>query len=234
MRTKRPVRPSGVVVWRGESLLTGGLISVIVTGLPPHFSQNDGTGPMLQAWGLPDEGLPRERQADVCGDCALTQLCYVEPHRAPLKVWKKDDAGGYPEDFDSPAPFVGQRIRLGAWGDPASWPTELTKRLIEGTVMHTGYTQQWKTCDQELRQYLMASVHSPAQKKQANDMGWSTYRDKKRGHPMLPDEIACPKGELGGYTKQCYDCGLCCGAQADEFNIVENIHGYRAPKGQRS
>ena len=58
----------------------------------------------------------------------------------------------------------------------------------------------------------------------ANRLGWTTFRVKKEGEPVLPDEVVCPASEVGGKKSSCSRCLLCQGNRKG-VNIVIDDHG---------
>ena len=107
--------------------------------------------------------------------------------------------------------------RAGAYGDPANVPIEIWRRLYQLGVQGTGYTHQWRTCNQELRNYCMASVQSHAEAIEAQNLGWRTYRVDLESIGPLIDEIFCPEQTRG---ISCDECLLCGGNRKHAKNIV--------------
>ena len=179
--------PTGVVLYRGPSLLDGAPIVCVATGLT-RPSANRSTGPMVQTWVLAQEVNPvaarqAGRDAAVCGDCALREgACYVVLHHAPLQVWRAYQAGLYPPFRRAHEwLFRGRDVRLGSYGDPAAVPARVWARLVRLARSHTGYTHQWRACDPALRRWLMASVETPDQLHEARALGWRTFRVRLAG-----------------------------------------------------
>lgn len=54
------------------------------------------------------------------------------------------------------AALAGLPVRLGTYGDPAAVPTVVWQTVLAQSAMHTGYTHQWRTCDQTLAHWCMA------------------------------------------------------------------------------
>jgi len=112
-----------------------------------------------------------------------------------------------------------RNFRAGAYGDPANVPFEIWDALYQnGAVDGTGYTHQWRTCDQRLRVYLMASVDSTAEAIEARAMGWRTYGVDVDGTGPDAGAIICPKVDNPMVT--CDTCLLCDGARKQAKNIV--------------
>ena len=225
-------RPNGMTLWQGPSILNGQPIAVVATGLR-RKSKNRKTGPMIQIWIIPQKGRPSDAQSSVCGDCKhgpqRLSTCYVDvpkPVRAVCEAYRR---GAYPPGH--PQLLVGDRVRIGAWGDPAAVPAWIWSMIARCAKRHTGYTHQWKTCDQRLRAYIMASVDHPAELELARAMGWRTFRPRPEDAPLQAGEIACPaSGDSGAVKSSCYKCALCDGHKAGDKrkSITIVAHGARA------
>lgn len=171
--TKKPAvkKPTGYVLYEGESLLDGSPIVVIGT----ISSRNVKTGKMLQTWILRSDIDPltaNRTGADyaICGTCphrgtanpaktkgtADNRGCYVQIGQAPASVYRAYKAGKYPKAlvyadlfFDPRVASTGGScigkdlmVRLGAYGDPAAVPRIVWDRLIKFAKGWTGYSHQ--------------------------------------------------------------------------------------------
>lgn len=212
-------------------MIDGGPIVSAITGID-RPSLNAKTGPMLQNWILcadtnPLSALRDGADVSVCGDCKLRgdggkgRTCYVAMHRAPLNVFKSLGEATPVQ----PKQLVKQAIRLGSYGDPAAVPTERTHYVVKLARMVTGYTHQWRTCDQELKKFLMASVDSEQERDEAKQMGWATFRIKKPLEPVLKGEVVCPASLK---ERSCLTCGLCKGGNT--CDVVIDVHGAGAKR----
>jgi len=225
-----------VIVYEGPSRLDRSKnVVAILTGR----SENRGTGPMLQLWILDPEESPLGDRTTICGSCPLQDgRCYVNWGQAPLSVWNKYKRGGYPVSKQISVETRGQKVRLGAAGEPAALPVRVLKALTKEATSWTGYTHAWKRFP-SLRRFLMASVETEAEAKEAWTKGWRTFRtttlDKGAARPSwgvmgsTQDrlEITCPKV----FGKQCFDCGACNGSQDNtdrRASIVIPVHGNMA------
>jgi len=112
---------------------------------------------------------------------------------------------------------------LGAYGDHAALPTSVTADIAKKAMMTTGYTHQWKTCDQDLQKYLMASCDSAEDRELANAMGWATFRVKTVDQPKLKGETLCPASAEAGKILTCLTCSKCAGGSVRD--VVIDIHG---------
>jgi hypothetical protein len=216
-------------LYEGPSLLDGNPILVALTGIE-NPSRNIKTGPMAQTWVLRADMNPLEASrtgADksICGDCPFRghdgkeRTCYVNIAWAPFQIFKNKDAlKPLPKNV-----FRHRAVRVGAYGDPAAIPTKYTADIHKRSAVATGYTHQWRTCDPELRKYLMASCNSEADYEQAKSRGWSTFRVKNPEDKILRGETVCPASDEAGKLMTCYTCGRCKGNTARD--VVINVHG---------
>lgn len=228
---------NGVVVYRGPSLLTGAPIVVALSGLRTP-SGNFKTGPMVQAWILNADQPPTEAVASgadeaICGDCRhrsgsnIGRSCYVVWWLGPQQVYKA--LPQYPDVRVSLLGSVleGKHVRFGAFGDPAAAPADLWIDLAHLAGGWTGYTHHWRTCDQQLRLLLMASVDSVAEQQDAERRGWRSFRVRSAVEPVLHAETICPASEEAGHVTTCHDCGLCSGLHRNAKSVVIMAHGQR-------
>ena len=74
----------------------------------------------------------------------------------------------------------------------------------------------------------MASVESVDAKKQANAIGWRTFRimrqDQWAKETLQPDEILCPASEEAGKRTTCENCQLCSGNAIKAKNVAIYAH----------
>lgn len=227
----------GLVAYRGPSLLDGAPIVCIIT----FGSLNVKTGSMAQAWVLRSDCSPQEAIADgrdrsVCGDCvhrsgsAIGRSCYVITWLGPLNVYKSFRANQYPTLApDLAAPYLaGQQLRMAAYGDPAAVPFGVWRTLLSRSDGWTGYTHQWRQCDQRFRFILMASVESEGEVDHAHALGWRTFRTRLDTEPVRSDEIICPASNEAGHRTTCEACTLCNGRARDGArSVVIQAHGQR-------
>jgi hypothetical protein len=217
------MKPSGYVLSLRNSVVA------ILTGFVP--SENPKTGDMLQAWILnadvdPVTAVKTGANEKVCGNCPLKGLpCYVSKFQAPLSVYKKFKAGGYPEiDWSQ---VNGRKVRLGAYGDPAYVDVGICHELTSRSSGWTGYTHQWQWAVQ-LKPYVMASVESVADQCEAVAAGWRSFRIRKPGQPKLVDEVVCPASDEAGNKTTCERCPFCCGRSNRGKSVVIYAHDHGA------
>lgn len=168
----------------------------------------------------------------VCGDCKLRHYnngaCYVTLHHAPLAVWKSYHKGNYKQLNGDYSVFEGLNIRFGAYGDPYAIPLDILIQIKSRVKNNTSYTHQWKTePNSVLKTMSMASADNLTEAKEAQSMGWRTFRVATMDSDIMKNEIVCPN-----YTKgiNCLDCGLCNGTTIKAKNIVIPVHGTKKKK----
>lgn len=259
------MRPNTAILYRGPSMLTGDPIAAVITGLRQK-SSNRKTGPMLQTWIIrtdmnPSEAVVSGGDEAICGTCPLRgsldartthmrqtrqapslkfgRACYVPYFQAPFQVWK-----GLGAALELPLPELARRlrgaaIRVGSYGDPAAVPFEAWDRALAQTRSWVGYTHQWASCDQRLRDLLMASVETEAGAAEAQARGWRTFRARqgdlrnpKAG--LRPNEVICPASNEAGHRSTCQECNLCKGlASNSPRSIAILAHGRNAAQVPR-
>jgi hypothetical protein len=238
-RKTRAKKPTGYVVYRGPSLLNGDPIVVIAL---VSQSTNGKTGRMRQTYILHDTLSPWQavkagKDECICGDCkhrgvnGSERTCYVDLGHGPSAVFDCFIRGGYPDISSDPAAiralYIGRKVRLGAYGDPAAAPVSLWLNLTVNAKGWTGYTHQWRRFP-AFKLLCMASVDSPSERAEARALGWRTFRAKRKGDPGEPLEIICPASEEAGKRTQCERCLLCAGDGRPAKDIVIDVHGIGA------
>jgi hypothetical protein len=235
--------PDGAIAWRGPSLLGGGEVALVLTGLV-NPSKNDKTGPEIQGYVLgtaegPIESVRTGRDRVICGDCpqrpSAGGACYVNVAWAPNNVYRRLRRGGYPP-LD-PEWIRGRVVRWGAYGDPVAVPLEVYERLLPLLRDWQGFTHQWRSLqpDVEMRwaNFLMASVEDEGEAVVAQLRGWRTFRIRPDEEAeLLPFERICPASEEAGYILDCLRCGQCNGRAkgAGRPNRVIVSHGMRGAR----
>lgn len=249
--TPKKSRPTGVLVYDGPSMLSGGPIVGILT----FGSGNVKTGDLAQLWILCREVKPAEahrtgQDVDVCGDCIhrLKDTCYVTLIHGPRAVHDAFKRNRYPVCSPAEAGKIvaGRPVRLGAYGEPAALPADVVRAVVSLASRHTGYTHQWEAgrpslpgltrgSGPELKDVCMASVDSSAGVQSARLAGFRYFRVLPVGVKELTDsEISCPASAEAGKVTTCDRCGLCSGARQDRTDNRKNItiqaHGAGASK----
>jgi hypothetical protein len=227
---------SGYVIYEGPSVLDDAPIVMIAT----DGSSNRKTGDMIQTWILRSDVKPMEavkdgRDASICGECkhrgelGKGRSCYVTVHQAPNSVFAAYKRGVY-APFPGPHVFLGRKIRLGAYGDPAAVPYDVLFSLTRGSIGWTGYTHAWKRADPRLRHLCMASCDSVEEHLHAAGRGWRVFRTRlpeERDTPRLDGEALCPASEEAGHKLTCEQCMACggVGLHGRRGHIVISAHG---------
>ena len=229
MKLKQLPNRGGALLWEGSSLLNGEPIFMVAT----LKSANVKTGNMIQTWILPRDIKPtiavqEGSDASVCGDCPHRKIdgkrtCYVNVGHGPRAVWNAYKEGKYPRVKSFREITKNRRIRFGAYGDPAAVPTSIWTRLRKGAAGWTGYTHQWRTCDQGLREECMASVDNEWEARIARRLGWRTFRCRTLDEPLMEKEIMCPASEEAGKKTTCDNCLLCAGSMSGKKNKIPDI-----------
>ena len=245
------MKPNGVILWRGASLLDGSPIVAIATGLNSK-SSNRKTGAMVQTYILrsdvdPIAAIRTGQDASICGDCrhrgkaGHERTCYVNVGQGPLGVYRAFKRGRYPDmlnyygtrwthnpltDYNA-ARFVGagRTVRLGTYGDPAAVPAHIWRALTVNSTGHTGYTHQWRKFP-ALRALCMASCDSALEAREARNLGWRTFRVGLYPESRLTAlESLCPASAEAGKKLTCAQCLACGGADGRKGSIYIPAHG---------
>jgi hypothetical protein len=242
-----------MIIWSGISQLDGVTpIVALATGVPkaPRFrkdgtpivsraksSANEKTGNMIQIHIVVDGDLPLDvlkqgRDEAICGTCPHrgkasggTGACYVNLGKGQNSMMRSHmNKGSVPFDVSR---FAGQKVRLGAYGDPAAVPFEIWQSIAAVAEGVTGYTHQWRTADPRLAQVCMASADSMPEYLEARRAGY------KKAFLVLPEGSARPKGFIScpasaeaGKKTVCASC-MRCGGESDarKHSIMILAHG---------
>jgi hypothetical protein len=230
-------RVQGLVIYRGPSRINGKPIVAVATNLD-HASKNEKTGAVVQVYILSDErqtplkAILSGRDESVCGDCIHRRVngwgtCYVNAGRGPGAVYAAYRRGVYrtmeAADLER---FAGRVVRLGAYGDPAAVPVAVWESVLERAAGWLGYSHAWRTCDQSLRRWCMASVETAAQAARAKRRGWKTFRVLGEGEELQPGEFACPASAEQGKRLTCERCRACRGGEyKGQATPAIKVHG---------
>ena len=218
----------GFIMYEGASAINGADIVVIAT----LKSSNIKTGNMVQTWILCKDSHPVQASVDgddsaICGNCPHRRnragACYVNIGQAPSQVWKAYKRGGYSmfNAKDHAHYFMGRKVRLGSYGDPAAMPFEVAENMVNMSLGHTGYTHQAsrKFFDKRFLTLCQVSADTPRQALKFQAMGAKTFRVALEGDALMNGEIECLSDSEG---ISCLDCGLCNGVKQ---NIAITVHG---------
>lgn len=204
------------------------------TGMPIRISYtfsstNSKTGDVIQQWITPKawEG-DRSKQIDVkkseevCSDCPLLSSCYVKKGTASmgLKSTSKSTnhtVGCEKKNLDL---FKDKFVRFGAFGEPVLSGKDVVKSITEVAKSWTGYTHRWRDLKFHWsNRYFMASVEDVKGKREANALGYRTFRVGSSVEDKLPDEVLCPASKEAGRKVTCAKCKLCKGNTSKAKNI---------------
>ena len=235
---KKKKKPIGIILYKGNSLYDGKKIMIISTGVF-NKSKNSKTGEMIQTYILRRDICPLlahrlGEDKSICTTCKHKEnsTCYVNIGQGPKSVYSAYHNDSY-RDFEEGdiKYFKGKNIRIGSYGDPAIIPFEVIDYICKDANKVTGYTHFWKSCDQRLKKYCMASVDSIKdymnEYYEANNLGWRTFRIRENEDNLLVNnEIMCPASKESGVKNTCSNCGLCSGlSNKSNKNIVILLHG---------
>jgi hypothetical protein len=232
------MKPTGAVLWEGDSRLDGKPIVAIATGLRTK-SQNGKTGEMIQTWILRRDVSPavaKRSGADVsiCGDCIHRAVgglgtCYVNVGWGPQGIWKAYRKGIYPQLDDDIRESIRQEpVRFGSYGDPVAVPSRVWNRIMPRRPKDvTGYTHAWRRgLAQHYKKFLMASVESEAEAKEAKAKGWRSFLVVPLNRSIPRGFAWCPSDRLNPGPKiPCEDCGACSGTRGGSKSIGIFVHG---------
>ena len=237
------IKPNGIILYRGPSLLDGNPIVVIATGLNSK-STNEKTGNMVQTWILREDVSPIDAvksgaDSSICGNCKHRWFsggsCYVMVWQAPLSVYDafKREIYSNASLEEITAIGRGRKVRIGSYGDPAAVPVEVWQALTARASAWTGYTHQWLDGAAEaLKPYVMASADTVQEGLDARANGWRTFRIRDLNNaPLADDEFICPASAEAGYKTDCASCKACMGTSAKaKANPVIIVHGARSKR----
>ena len=238
-----------MVIWEGQSELDGSPIVAILTGIKKS-SKNSKTGTMPQVWIIradihPVEAMRQGDDVSICGQCphrpkvlganALSKnsrTCYV--NAMPLnQIFRTYIQGGYDRvSLDELSTILtGMHVRIGAYGDPAAVPIHVWDTLLK-YCKSTGYTHQWRTCDQRYSEYCMASCDTPLDVVLSTQMGYRTffvqnvasYDDTFK--VVQGTKLAwCPASKEKGKSTTCSKCMACTGTRfGQKSNVSIMLH----------
>lgn len=225
---------NGVIVYQGPSLIDGGPIVAIITGLI-RPSKNIKTGDVLQLWIIRSDNPPSIAHAEgldvsVCGNCPLRgnstqhRICYVNLGQAPNRVYYTYVKKNYVKisDYKLAHLLLSRKpVRLGAYGDPIAVPFDALDSIIKSSNRITGFTHQWNSAiSLPWRGILQASCETLEEAQKAQSLGWKTFRIVKKSSEISDNEILCPAQTNKMF--QCSQCGICNGHTA---NVAVIVHG---------
>jgi hypothetical protein len=239
------------IAWEGRSLFDRAPIAVVVSNIGNVYSKNPKCGKyMAQATILrtdmhPQDAVLTGKDFSICGDCkhrgrcatnsrgvvVSTRSCYVLLQPI-ISVYHAVKNGSYTrmapraisEQIRRRALLRGAppALRIGTYGDPAAVPTSVWKDLASEVTVVVGYTHQWRRCDQALRSLMMASADTQDEAREAQLIGWRTFRILTPGQKPASTETLCRNVRTG---TACQVCGLCRGTSLRAKHVAMPLHG---------
>lgn len=213
---------ASLVIWRGPSRLDR---SPIVALLQLRTS-NSKTGDIPSIWIEPDN-VDIANPRSTCGDCPLRAGgCYVDA-RGVFSIRAATQGKALAPWADVRRIVAGRVLRLGSHGDPLALPLPLIRRLVGLASATVGYTHHWRRHKSPatggwLQSAIMASVENSADAKEAQRLGWRTYRIRPWDTPLEPGEIQCPAVVRPGAVT-CQQCKVC--GTAGRRSVSVEVHG---------
>lgn len=241
-KRRRTAPANGVIIYEGPSAIDGKPIVAIATCLV-NPSKNDKTGPMAQLIIMrsdihPMDAVNEGEDESICGSCPARKVndnwCYVLVGKPIAQVYKAYKAGKYPKGTVKDIVQTRWSFRHGTYGNPSALPYEVNEAIFEALISAgknwTAYEHEWRTCDQRLSKYVMASCETLEAAQEAVTKGWRPYL------ACLPDEVETAKKTFGLIrcpyrlhdvsSPQCADCKLCSGnSHKVSAGIVAPVHG---------
>lgn len=201
---------------------------------------------MLQTYILcrdftPTQAINEGYDRSICGNCPLRgriegnvnvgRACYVSV-RNVNNIYRAYRAGKYPPLATYRDSIAARPVRLSAYGDPAAVPYNVLDDLVDLCSKHTGYTHLWRTAGATYRRILMASVHSPHEAREAQQLGWRYFRTRRSDEPLFSGECVCPASNEQNHRTVCIRCLACNGAEGTGKMPVILPHGGKAVENQ--
>ena len=228
-------------------MIDGEMVVAILTGHDLK-SKNGKTGAMPQVWIFRADRHPVEAMRDgsdhsVCGNCphrpkrlgptALqkdSRSCYVKTMNMGV-MYKKYANGGYesPSLSDIKEILSGKHVRIGAYGDPAAIPLEVWDTIL-ADCESTGYTHQWRNCDNGYSKYCMASCDNVTDVIDATKEGYRTFFVQTPASEFVRTVgniklSHCPASKEMGRVTNCDNCMACSGIRSGrKSNITILMH----------
>jgi hypothetical protein len=238
-KTSKPVS-SVQAFWSGKPVSVGEYDSELVSGrrvvLIAKLKGNRKTGRMIQIAFLDVDVEQDHINGDVPNGqgCSRSQCdafdgCYVKGFPLHIfhiaKALRAYKSGTLPKLTASQFLMLIRQstspVRLGEFGDPTSVKFEVVEKITKASKKngHTGYSHQWRTCDQQFKDVCMASVQSESDYQLAKSMGWKVFAIGL--DPVKGERITCLNE-----TKDisCESCRLCKGSNA-KSSVVITPHG---------
>lgn len=257
----------GVLLWHGPSQINGEpVFATIQFGSANRKTGSMLQTYILSAEHSTLAALQNRLEEAICGACVHrpqadgTRSCYVDP-RSLATVWQSVTGSGIRTGIATEGRYLtlqevaslcgvdtkralellgmGERVRLGTYGDPAAIPAALWATLTSQAETWTGYTHQWqnKAVSSEQRQALKplvrASVDDAQGYQASTSTGWVPFvvtPDVETGRALralgsMPVAL-CPASEEAGQKVTCAACPIGCkGDQGKPLAVFIPAHG---------
>lgn len=229
-----------MIIWEGTSPVDGSPIVAILTGATGRKSANRKTGTMAQLWILradmaPLDAIRTDADDAICGSCPLRgttgedgrrigRACYVNVGQAPTSVYRAYRRGSYARvsPADAAAILAGQKVRLGAYGDPGMLPLDVVRTLISRADGWTGYSHAWRTLPDGWSAILMASADTVADRRAARAAGWRSFYVAPVGTDLASQDGAVECSATRERSPlSCDACLMCAGTRGSDRVAVD-------------
>lgn len=257
----------GVLLWHGPSQINGEpVFALIQFGSGNRKTGSMRQTYILSAERSPLAAVQDRLEESICGTCPHrpqadgSRSCYVDL-RSLTNVWQSITGSGIRTGIATEGRYLtlqeaaslcgvdtkralellgmGERVRLGTYGDPAAIPAALWSTLTSQAETWTGYTHQWqnKAVSSEQRQALKplvrASVDDAQGYQESTSTGWVPFvvtPDVETGRALRalgPMPVAlCPASEEAGQRVTCAACPIGCkGDQGKPLAVFIPAHG---------
>jgi len=151
--------------------------------------------------------------------------CYVKLFQAPYSVWRAYKNNRYSKISLNKLSHMltFKQVRVGSYGDPSVIPSKVWDKMLSRTIGNTGYTHQWQRCDTKISTFNMASVDTLKEKRQANKIGYRTFRTRLANEPVESDEVVCLSDKIARKGKKLVPCSLCKMCSGNNSKVNKNI-----------
>jgi len=257
----------GVLLWHGPSQINGEpVFATIQFGSANRKTGSMLQTYILSAEHSTLAALQNRLEEAICGACVHrpqadgTRSCYVDP-RSLATVWQSVTGSGIRTGIATEGRYLtlqevaslcgvdtkralellgmGERVRLGTYGDPAAIPAALWATLTSQAETWTGYTHQWQNDAvsseqrQALKPLVRASVDDAQGYQASTSTGWVPFvvtPDVETGRALralgsMPVAL-CPASEEAGQKVTCAACPIGCkGDQGKPLAVFIPAHG---------
>jgi len=265
----------GVLLWHGPSQINGEpVFAMIQFGSGNRKTGSMRQTYILSAERSPLAALQNRLEESICGTCPHrpqadgTRSCYVD-QRSLATVWQSVTGSGIRMGIATEGRYLtlqevaslcgvdtkralellgmGERVRLGTYGDPAAIPAALWSTLTSQAETWTGYTHQWQNESvsseqrQALKPLVRASVDDAQGYQESTSTGWVPFvvtPDVETGRALRalgPMPVAlCPASEEAGQKVTCAACPIGCKGNQGGKNLAVIIPAHGNVTAKRS